>query len=51
MKTKVETTEAPKATGPFSQAVIAGNLILTSGQIYLTPGGTLLGGTIEEQTH
>ncbi len=51
MKTKVETTNAPKATGPFSQAVIEGNLIFTSGQIYLTPEGKLLEGTIEEQTN
>lgn len=51
MKIKVETTDAPKATGPFSQAVVSGNLVFTSGQIYLTPGGTLLEGTIEEQTH
>lgn len=51
MKTKVETTDAPKATGPFSQAVIAGNLVFTSGQIYLTTRGALLEGTIEEQTH
>lgn len=51
MKIKVETTDAPKATGPFSQAVVSGNLVFTSGQIYLTPGGTLLEGSIEEQTH
>ena len=50
MKTKVETTNAPKATGPFSQAVIEGNFIFTSGQIYLTTEGKLLEGTIEEQT-
>ncbi len=50
MKTKVETTGAPKATGPFSQAIISGNFIFTSGQVYLTPEGKLLEGTIEEQT-
>ncbi|MBI5619612.1 RidA family protein [Candidatus Gottesmanbacteria bacterium] len=51
MKTKVETTGAPKAAGPYSQAVVAGNLVYTSGQIHLTPDGKLLEGTIEEQTH
>ena len=51
MKTKIVTTGAPTATGPFSQAVVDGNLVYTSGQIYLTPEGKLLEGTIEEQIH
>jgi len=51
MKTKIETDNAPKATGPFSQAVVASNFVYTSGQIYLTTEGKLLEGTIEEQTH
>lgn len=51
MKTKVETTAAPKAAGPYSQAVVQGNMVFTSGQIHLTPEGKLLEGTIEEQTH
>lgn len=51
MKTKVSTPKAPLATGPFSQAVISGNLIFTSGSIYLTTEGKLLEGTIEEQIH
>jgi 2-iminobutanoate/2-iminopropanoate deaminase len=51
MKTKIETSDAPKATGPFSQAVKDGNMIFTSGQVYLTKEGKLLEGTIEEQTH
>ena len=51
MKQKIATDKAPKATGPFSQAIVSGNLIFTSGQIYLTPEGKLLEGTIEEQTH
>ena len=51
MKTKVETTKAPKATGPFSQAVIDDSLVFTSGSIYLTPKGKLLEGTVEEQIH
>lgn len=51
MKTKIETSNAPKAVGPYSQAIVNGNLIFTSGQIYLTAEGKLLEGTIEEQTH
>lgn len=51
MKIKIATTNAPKATGPFSQAVIDGNLIFTSGSVYLTTEGKLLEGTIEEQIH
>ena len=51
MKTKIETPNAPKATGPFSQGIKNGNIIFTSGQVYLTPDGKLLEGSIEEQTH
>ena len=51
MKQKIETDKSPKAVGPYSQAIINGNLVFTSGQIHLTPDGKLLDGTIEEQTH
>ena len=51
MKTKAETTKAPKAIGPYSQAVVEGNLVFTSGQIHLTPEGKLVEGTTEEQVH
>jgi len=51
MKTKIETPNAPPATGPFSQAVVTGNTVYTGGQIALTPEGKLNQGTIEEQTH
>lgn len=51
MKTKIATDKAPKAVGPYSQAVTNGSFIYTSGQIHLTPDGKLLEGTIEEQTH
>ena len=37
MSTKVETKKAPAAIGPYSQAVVVGNLIFTSGQIPLNP--------------
>lgn len=45
------TTRAPVAIGPYSQAVIDGGLIFTSGSIYLTTEGKLLEGTVEEQIH
>src|SRR3989344_5060703 len=51
MKQKINTDKAPKASGPFSQAIAKGDLIFTSGQIHLTPNGNLLAGTISEQTH
>jgi len=51
MKTKIETDKAPKATGLFSQAVVVDKMIYTSGQIYLTPEGKLLEGTIENKTN
>jgi len=47
----VSTTEAPAAIGPYAQAVRAGNLLFTSGQIPLTSAGQLVEGGIEEQTH
>jgi len=50
MKT-VQTSAAPAAIGPYSQAMITGNLVFTSGQVALPKeGGDLVGSTIEEQT-
>ncbi len=51
MKTKIATEKAPKATGPFSQAVADGKFVFTSGSICLTTEGKLLEGTTEEQIH
>ena len=51
MKTKIETPNAPKATGPFSQGIINENIIFTSGQVHLTSDGKLLESSIEDQTH
>lgn len=52
MSSKVQTNNAPAAIGPYSQAVVTGNLVFTSGQIALDPAtGVLAGNTIEEQTH
>ncbi len=47
----ISTDRAPAAIGPYSQAVRAGHLLYTSGQIPLPPdGGDLVGTTIAEQT-
>jgi 2-iminobutanoate/2-iminopropanoate deaminase len=47
----VATDKAPKAIGPYSQAVIAGNLIFTSGQIPLDPATQqMVQGDIRAQT-
>ena len=52
MSTKVETKKAPAAIGPYSQAVVVGDLIFTSGQIPLNPEtGAIEGASITEQTH
>lgn len=50
MKTKIETPNAPKAIGPYSQGIQVGTLVYTAGQIPTTPDGALLEGSIEEQT-
>ena len=36
----VQTSNAPSAIGPYSQAVIANGMVYTSGQIALTPEGS-----------
>ena len=52
MSEKISTDKAPAAIGPYSQAVVTGNLVFTSGQIPLNPEtGVLEGNNITEQTH
>ena len=52
MISKIHTNNAPAAIGPYSQAICAGNLIFTSGQIALNPEtGVLEGETVTQQTH
>ena len=49
---KVHTNNAPEAIGPYSQAVLTGNLVFTSGQSAINPQtGAVDAQTIEEQTH
>ena len=46
----IHTEQAPAAIGPYSQAVVAGGLVFTSGQIALDPAtGCLCGGSVETQ--
>ena len=48
----VATSNAPRAIGPYSQAVITGNLVFCSGQIPLDPETMeIVGDTITEQTN
>ena len=51
MKT-IETTNAPAAIGPYSQAKIVGNLVYCSGQLPVDPAtSNIEGTTVSEQTH
>lgn len=47
----VATEQAPKAIGPYAQAVKVNGLVYTSGQIPLQTDGEIAGTTIEEQTN
>ena len=46
----ISTHNAPQAIGPYSQAVVTGGMLYSSGQIALTPEGELVEGGVEEQT-
>ena len=51
MKKVINTTKAPAAIGPYSQAIQVGNLVYTSGQIPINPvTGVFVEGGIMEQT-
>ncbi|HWO76054.1 MAG TPA: 2-iminobutanoate/2-iminopropanoate deaminase [Bacillus sp. (in: firmicutes)] len=47
----VSTTKAPAAIGPYSQGIVVNNMFYSSGQIPLTPEGTMIEGGVIEQTH
>jgi 2-iminobutanoate/2-iminopropanoate deaminase len=50
-KRVIQTDKAPKAMGPYSQAIQAGNFLFLSGQIPIDPKtGELIGGDIRQQT-
>jgi 2-iminobutanoate/2-iminopropanoate deaminase len=46
----ISTDKAPRAIGPYSQAVVVDGILYSSGQIALTPAGELVEGGVEEQT-
>lgn len=46
----IQTPNAPAAIGPYSQAILVGDLLFTSGQIPLRADGTLNDGDITVQT-
>lgn len=46
----ISTPDAAQAIGPYSQAIKAGGLIFTSGQIALKPGGEFVAGGVEAQS-
>ena len=50
-KIMINTSSAPQAIGPYSQAVKAGGFVFVSGQIPLDPAtGEVISGSIEEET-
>ena len=50
MRKPVSTPNAPAAIGPYSQAIICGNTVYTSGQIPLDPAtGAVVGDNIRDQ--
>jgi 2-iminobutanoate/2-iminopropanoate deaminase len=52
MKKTVSTLEAPKAIGPYSQAVIHDGIVYLSGQIAIDPATSqLIEGDVVAQTH
>ena len=51
MKEIIATEDAPRAIGPYSQAIRAGNFVFASGQIPIDPAtGEFVPGGIAEQT-
>lgn len=51
MRYPVESNEAPKAIGPYSQGVKAGGFVFVSGQVALDPAtGALVGSDVATQT-
>lgn len=52
MKRSVSTNNAPKAIGPYNQAIISNGFVFLSGQIPLVPStGEIVGNSITEQAH
>jgi 2-iminobutanoate/2-iminopropanoate deaminase len=50
-KRAVQSPGAPKALGPYSQAIVAGGFVYCAGQIPLDSAGNPVAGGVAEQTH
>ena len=51
VKRIIASKEAPVAIGPYSQAIVVGDMLFSSGQIPINPAtGEVVSGSIEEQT-
>ena len=50
MKQVINSSQAPAAVGPYSQAIAIDNLVFTSGQIAVVEG-KLMEGSVEDQAH
>lgn len=50
MKKVISSPDAPKAVGPYSQAIQAGNTLYVSGQLPVNPADGSVPESIEEQT-
>lgn len=48
---EIKTEKAPAAIGPYSQAIVCGNLLFTSGQIPIIPETGELAEGLEAQAH
>ena len=51
MKNVIQTDKAPKAIGPYSQAIKTDTMVYTAGQVGIDPStGELIADSVEEQT-
>jgi 2-iminobutanoate/2-iminopropanoate deaminase len=51
-KQKIQSDAAPKALGPYSQAIVGNGFVFCSGQIGLAPpSGEMVPGGVQAQTH
>lgn len=49
--TKIHTNDAPKAIGPYSQAILAGETLYISGQLPINPDTNEIPSSISDQTN
>lgn len=50
IKTVIQSDRSPKAVGPYSQAVVAGNMFFASGQLGIDPtAGKMISDSVKDQ--